>query len=114
MSKGKRMPKSPDRYPMNWVSTARYAAENPETWLNVVWVQTESQAISRMKSLREFRNGILLYPTRLPELSSKLQSGFELTFRKWRVVVGWDVQMRCRKQQGPVEFKIISQSDGEN
>lgn len=98
-------PRSPDHYPVSWLTAANQALEKPGEWFSIDWSRGESGAVSRMKRLRAFRDGIPLYPARAQGLAQAISEGKTLAFRKVLRFGVWDVQV-CLRDSGKVDFEI--------
>lgn len=85
-------PLHPEQYPVAWLSAAKAAADKPGEWVSADWAKSEHAAVSRMKRMRAFRDGLkehrlFLWAERMTT------SGRSLAFRKVPAFGVWDVQM---------------------
>ena len=75
----------PEHYPIAWLSAAKIAVEKRGTdnpWVSVDWARGESGAVSRMKRLRSFRDGLHANRYNYREVAEVIDAGYDLTFRK--------------------------------
>lgn len=105
----------PDHYPIAWISATKAAAEkalaDDHSWVSVDWARGEAGAVSRMKRLRVFRDGLKMNPGISPEVAKLMEDNWSLHFRKVALHGVWDVQLRW--QEGSVTdglVKVIKQS----
>lgn len=92
----------PEHYPIAWLSAARSAAnaacrDSADPWVSVDWARGEAGAVSRMKRLRAFRDGLRVNRHNYPEIAKAFDDGYELTFRKVPAHGVWDVQLAWRQ-----------------
>lgn len=90
----------PEHYPIAWLSAVSLAVgkrgtDNP--WVSVDWARGESGAISRMKRLRSFRDGLHANRYNYREIAEVIDAGYELTFRKVLTHTVWDVQLAWKQ-----------------
>lgn len=88
---------SPGHYPISWLTAANQALAAPGEWFSVDWARGEAGAVSRMKRLRAFRDGILKYPSRAQGLADAFAAGKVLRFRKIERFGVWDVQVSLQE-----------------
>lgn len=93
----------PKFYPIAWITAARVVAakmqegEEQSEWISADWSRGEAGAVSRMKRLRAFREGIICYSSYDRSFQKLLEAGFTLAFRKVKKFGVWDVQLCWRK-----------------
>lgn len=98
----------PEHYPIAWLSAAKIAVDKRETdnpWVSVDWARGESGAVSRMKRLRSFRDGLKANRYNYREVAEVIDAGYELTFRKVSFRGVWDVQLAWK--QAPDSQQIL-------
>ena len=98
----------PSNYPIAWLTAAQTAAAKPEEWVSVDWARGESGAVSRMKRLRAFRDGLLLNSAALSTELRQILQTHSLTFRKNLTRGVWDVQL-CWKHSANSAKTILPQ-----
>lgn len=92
----------PEHYPIAWLSAARSAAnaavrDSADPWVSVDWARGEAGAVSRMKRLRAFRDGLKANRYNYREIAEVIDAGYELAFRKVPFRGVWDVQLAWRQ-----------------
>ena len=90
----------PEHYPIAWLSAAKIAVGKRDTdnpWVSVDWARGESGAVSRMKRLRSFRDGLHANRYSYREVAEVIDAGYELTFRKVLTHNVWDVQLAWKQ-----------------
>lgn len=90
----------PEHYPIAWLSAAKIAVEKRGTdnpWVSVDWARGESGAVSRMKRLRSFRDGLRANRYNYREIAEVIDAGYELAFRKVPFRGVWDVQLAWKQ-----------------
>lgn len=85
-------PLHPEQYPVAWLSAAKAAADAPGKWISADWAKSEHAAVSRMKRMRAFRDGLKEHRL-FPWIERMTATGRGLTFRKVPAFGVWDVQM---------------------
>lgn len=91
----------PEHYPIAWLSAAKIAVEKRDTdnpWVSVDWARGESGAVSRMKRLRSFRDGLHANRYNYREVAEVIDAGYDLAFRKVSFRDVWDVQLAWRQR----------------
>lgn len=86
-------PHHPEHYPVAWHTAAKQALAEPGSWISVDWARGRAGAVSRMKRLRAFRDGVAASPQAIPGAAEALANGLTLTFRTVQAVGVWDVQL---------------------
>ena len=86
-------PHHPEHYPVAWHTAAKQALAEPGSWVSVDWARGRAGAVSRMKRLRAFRDGVAASPQAIPGAAEALANGLTLTFRTVQAVGVWDVQL---------------------
>jgi hypothetical protein len=71
--------------------------EEQSEWISADWARGEAGAVSRMKRLRMFREGVICYSSYDRTFQKLLEAGFTLVFRKVKKFGVWDVQLCWRK-----------------
>ena len=93
----------PEFYPIAWITAARVVAEKLQEgaeqseWISADWARGESGAVSRLKRLRTFREGVIRYKGYDRRFEKLLDAGFTLAFRKVQKYGVWDVQLCWKK-----------------
>lgn len=87
-------PHHPEHYPVAWNSAARQALAAPGTWVSADWARGRAGAVSRMKRMRAFRDGLVASPQAIPGTAEALANGLTLAFRAVEAWDAWDVQLR--------------------
>lgn len=101
----------PEHYPIAWLSAAKIAVEKRDTdnpWVSVDWARGESGAVSRMKRLRAFRDGLKANRYNYREIAEVIDAGYELTFRKVSFRGVWDVQLAWRQPPNRQEILDVA------
>lgn len=91
----------PEHYPIAWLSAAKLAVEKRDTgnpWVSVDWARGESGAVSRMKRLRSFREGLHANRYNYREVAEVIDAGYDLAFRKVSFRDVWDVQLAWKQR----------------
>lgn len=86
-------PHHPEHYPVAWHTAAKQALSAPGSWVSVDWARGRAGAVSRMKRLRAFRDGVAASPQAVPGAIEAIRRGLALTFRTVQAVGVWDVQL---------------------
>lgn len=104
----------PGAYPIAWITAAELAVRNfesgrtgsEEKWVSIDWGRSAHAALSRMKRLWAFRDGLKLYPQDYPGISMIFPKGLDFGFRKRERFGVFDLQISVRESRKPLGMLI--------